>query len=629
MAERTIKAAIPKTIRVVTSSAGVSFMLSLLLWKHLNLTLPHALISVIVSMFLLTLLFQLRFMPQMTVSVWSKLWGCISPLLAGSLFTLPYVFPYSVVILTLLAIIGIGVWAAYRFHPLNIDKRLHKSRFARLDEIEPLLCKNPVTNGLILGRVKQFLFFHQYVCVRPTKHKKEIGNSVIFAPTGGGKGNQIIGQIVAFDGSMIITDPKGDLFLETAGERAKKGAVYVLDPTRGEGHCYDPLQGKTEEGELLTVALNLVSQKGTSDTYWSNSAARMIMYLFKAARRENIAPLPYARHMIGLGLTTVAKRLQSLDPTLATGFLGVAFDDAHLETNRTIYGIWSTLQTDLTPILTETIVRIFARSDFTPETILRGKEPVTVYFRLEEANLVRLAPFIRVVGESMVKGLFHCWDSYQGRGCRKVLLSLDELGILPIPNIPKYVATGRSRDVMFQLVYQSPAQLVENYDEQGAQATMSNMDTKTYLRPNDQKTAQEIAEILGQGSQFSHSFNKRPGSEGEGLSEQAIPVMTAREIKEMDDKYALIEHRGLRPMKIHRLKWWQSAILKKRVGLPPPTLDPLPEIPELAPLETKIVASQKNEDDFINPDEVIARRKKERILFTSSKANDLEYEPVP
>jgi len=589
MAERTIKVAFTQTIRMVTIPAIVSFPISLLLWKHIPLTQPAAFMSIAVSCLVTILLFQLRFMSHMTVRFWSHLWGSIAPLLVGSLFTLsvlPFVplFP-----LVLFLIIAIGIWASYRFYPLLIDKRLHKSRFARLDELETLLSRNPVNDGLILGSVKQFYVFRHYICVRPTKEKKEIGNSLIIAPTGGGKGNLIRGQIVAWKQSLIINDPKGDLFLATAGYRSKIGDVYVIDPTRGVGHSYDPLYKKATEDTYLSVAGALVFDGKDHEAFWSKSAARMIIQLFKAARIEDIPPLIYLRLMIDLGLPAVAKRLHSLDPKIATSFLGAHLEEVHLDTNRTLYGIWSTLQTCLTPFLTETLVRCFTRSDFTPETIMRSDRPVTLYLRWEETELERLAPLIRVFCISLMKGLIACYDKIDGKGCRPVLLCLDEIGRTPIPDLDGYVSTVRSRNIFMQLYAQSFAQLEKNYGEKAAQTISSNMDTHIILRPNDRDTAASIEAWLGRGSQFAESINMRQGNElfSESLSEQGIPVLSARELQEMHDKHAIIFHRNFKPIKAYRLKWWQSSMLKARQGLPPPALPELPHIPDMDPIPPK------------------------------------------
>src|SRR5947209_13544550 len=181
MGERKIKVAFKPVVCRVMISASVSSLGSIIFWKHLSLPQPYALASIAVSTLLLLFLFQLRFLPQMTIAVWTSVWGSIAPFLVGSLFTFPMLPFFPVLALVFFLLISVGIWAAYRFYPFLLDTRLHKARFARHDEMETLFCKNPCDNGLVLGRVRQFLLFHHFVCVRPTPAKKEIGNSLILA----------------------------------------------------------------------------------------------------------------------------------------------------------------------------------------------------------------------------------------------------------------------------------------------------------------------------------------------------------------------------------------------------------------------------------------------------------------
>src|SRR5256714_3872683 len=316
--------------------------------------------------------------------------------------------------------------------------------------------------------------------------------------------------------------------------------------------------------------------------------------------------------MIDLGPPAVAKRLDSLDPKFATAFLSVNLQEAHLDTNRTIYGIWSTLQTSLTPFLTETLVRCFTRSDFTAETIMRSERPVTLYLRWEETELERLAPLIRVFCISLMKGLIATHDRVEGKGCRPVLFCLDEIGRTPIPDLDGYVSTVRSRNIFIQLYAQSFAQLEKNYGEKEAQTISANMDTHILLRPNDKDTAAGIEEWLGRGSQFAESINMRQGQGmfSESLSEQGIAVMSARELQEMHDKHAIVIHRNFAPMKVHRLKWWQSTMLKTRQGLPPPVLHPLPHIPDLPASVIQGNISTSSDAWYIDHDEILKKGNK-------------------
>src|SRR2546425_11091654 len=136
---------------------------------------------------------------------------------------------------------------------------IHRGRFARLSEIKELLCHEPSVDGVLLGMKRMFLLFRRFVVVRPTSRRREIGNTLVVAPTRGGKGLLAISQLLTWKHSVIVNDIKGELFQATAGYRATLGNVYVIDPT-GKGHCYDPLAEKKTEDEVLSAASHLLCQ---------------------------------------------------------------------------------------------------------------------------------------------------------------------------------------------------------------------------------------------------------------------------------------------------------------------------------------------------------------------------------
>ena len=64
---------------------------------------------------------------------------------------------------------------------------------------------------------------------------------------------------------------------------------------------------------------------------------------------------------------------------------------------------WETLTAWLEPLLTESVIRSLTRSDFTPEHIMRGDRPVTVYLRWKEQDLLALSPLVRLLWGSLMK----------------------------------------------------------------------------------------------------------------------------------------------------------------------------------------------------------------------------------
>src|SRR5436305_2776186 len=186
----------------------------------------------------------------------------------------------------------------------------------------------PCADGVRLGTRNDLLLFKRYVSVRPTKTRREIGNTVIVGPTRSGKGLLAISQLLSWQHSVIVNDIKGELFAATAGYRSTIGDVYVIDPT-GIGHRYDPLLEKKTEDELFSAASHLLYQAEEGEgRIFTQRATVMLTQLFAAAKLEQQSPLPYARHLIRLGLQACAARLNAISPELATQFLDVNYKDA-------------------------------------------------------------------------------------------------------------------------------------------------------------------------------------------------------------------------------------------------------------------------------------------------------------
>src|SRR5713226_5953253 len=130
---------------------------------------------------------------------------------------------------------------------------IHRARFAKRHELTELLSTTPIPDGVFLGTRRDLLFFKRFVSVRPTTHRREIGNCLVVAPTRGGKGLLAVSQLLSWKHSVLVNDIKGELFAASAGYRATLGDVYVLDP-KGHGHCFDPLHGKKSEDAFYSTA---------------------------------------------------------------------------------------------------------------------------------------------------------------------------------------------------------------------------------------------------------------------------------------------------------------------------------------------------------------------------------------
>src|SRR3989440_9166498 len=456
-----------------------------------------------------------------------------------------------------------------------IGQALHRARCAHLEEVWPLLSPTFPPDGVLLG-TRRFLLGKPLVTVRKTSQRPELGNLLIVAPTRSGKGLLAVSQLLTWHHSVIVNDIKGDLFTQTAGFRSLLGPVYVLDPT-GFGHCYDPLQGKATEDAFYSSAAHLLHQPEGHDIF-TQRATTMLACIFSASKREGVASLPYARMMLRSGLAACVERLHTVSPELATVFLDVSLENANL-TDRFLLSAWGTLTAKMRPLLTETVVRSLAHSDFTPEVIITSDRPVTVYMRWREQDLLALSPLVRLLWGSLIDELVTTYDTKAGRGCQPVMLLIDEAGRTAIPSLADHATTVVGRGISIWLAVQSLSQLEVVYGKARAQVLRDNMESQLYYRPTDVATASYVEERCGRQSAYAYHTTEQHGSQtSEGRSEQAIPLLSAHEFLRYKDHEVIGFHRALPPFKLRRMDWRQHSLLQQRRSIPAPAL------PTLTPL---------------------------------------------
>jgi type IV secretion system protein VirD4 len=478
---------------------------------------------------------------------------------------------------------------------------LHHARFARVHELTGLLSDQLDDTSLLLGIAQGGGVYR----VKISEKRRELGNLLAVAPTRGGKGLLAVSQLLAFQGSVCVNDIKGELFEQTAGYRQTLGPVYVLDP-KGVGHRFDPMQGKHTEQDFLAAATNLLHRGGEGEgRIFTERACVMLTYLFLASRAEGYPPLAYARELIHLGLSGAAARLQALSPFLATQFLDMEYNQANFEDDRFLLSSWGTLSIRLRQLLTDSVVRSLTGTDFAVSDIMRGQRPVTVYLRLPEQDLAALAPFTRLLWQSFIGELITTFDNARGEGCRPVLLLLDEAGVTEIPNLHLYSATVAGRGISLWAAVQSLSQLDGIYGKHRADTIRNNMDTKLFYRQASVETAEYIERALGRQSGYAHSQSLHEGEQtSTGLSEQAVPLMTAQDIQQLDAGDILCQHANYPPFRATRMDWRAFYYLVKRRSLPPPTLARLPEtaerLPEIPWQREKAWPSMAIDPDAIN-----------------------------
>jgi type IV secretory pathway TraG/TraD family ATPase VirD4 len=149
------------------------------------------------------------------------------------------------------------------------------------------------------------------------------------------------------------------------------------------------------------------------------------------------------------------------------------------------------------------------------------------------------------------------------------------------------------------IAVQSLSQLDAVYGRVRASVLRDNMETQIYYRPSNHETASYLERALGRRSEYAHSETQREGTAlTQGLSEQAVPLLTAQDIKQMRDEDTIGFHRRLPPFKATRMDWRCFPVLRQRQHIPPPALYDLP------PLQTDSLKQDRLRTSYINPDSI-------------------------
>jgi type IV secretion system protein VirD4 len=483
------------------------------------------------------------------------------------------------------------------------DTRLHKARYAKPHELAALMGGTTpmLETSLLLGIGP----YNRVLRVTPTAKHKELGNLLVEAPARRGKGLLAMTQLLTWPHSVVVNDIKGELFEKTAAARAKLGPVYVVAPTLGVGHSFNPLHNCRTEEDFREMAIHLLykTYEKEADPF-TKRAVKMLKAIFQAGYLEGLPIFPYIAHLLHLGPNEIAHRLQKLSEqhnlppqeNLAVRFLDRPIAEANLA-DPYFESTWSSLTADMDGLITQTVLKSISGSDFTAEDLLCGKEirnrltgertrkPVTVYFRFPENRLRALAPLIRLIWTSLVDDLTALHDDRKGKGCIPLLLLVDEAGNAPVPALPRLSSTVVGREISLAVLVQDHNQLFSVYGPHGAKTILNNMENQIYYGQYSLDTAEYVQKRGGSKSEYAHSKTMHGDEEAAaGEVEQAVPLVTLQDVTELDLEEVICFHRNVKPYRGKRIDMREYPELYKQTKLPPPLLPSLPNPPEIPSL---------------------------------------------
>ncbi|MEY9495927.1 type IV secretory pathway TraG/TraD family ATPase VirD4 [Bradyrhizobium elkanii] len=166
------------------------------------------------------------------------------------------------------AAIGMSVWRAREAK--NVET-YGSARWADAEEVRAAGLLGP--DGVVLGKLDRDYLRHD-----GPEHV------LCFAPTRSGKGvGLVVPSLLAWPGSAIVHDIKGENWQLTAGFRSQHGRVLLFDPTNPKSSAYNPLlevrRGEWEVRDVQNVADVLVDPEGSLDkrNHWEKTSHSLLV----------------------------------------------------------------------------------------------------------------------------------------------------------------------------------------------------------------------------------------------------------------------------------------------------------------------------------------------------------------
>lgn len=326
------------------------------------------------------------------------------------------------------------------------------------------------------------------------------------APTRSGKGvSAVVPNLLTYQGSAVVIDPKGENARITAGRRGQGlgQAVHVVDPWEITGQpvaCFNPLDWlKADDPDISENAMMLADSiviPGTGkDRFWDEEAKALLMgfllYVALDTREQAQRHLGRVRDIIVMAAdplkAVLIQMAESSNAIVASTAARTASKAPELRAN-----VMAALQSHTHFLDSPRIRASLAKSDFRFESL--KEKPTTVYLVLPSDRLETFGRWLRLMIQQAITINAR---NIEKKPPRPILFLLDEMPALGRLTMVEQ-AYGLMAGFGMQLwgIVQDLSQLERIYDK-GWETFISNAGVLQYFGSRDQKTAEYFSKLCG------------------------------------------------------------------------------------------------------------------------------------
>lgn len=423
----------------------------------------------------------------------------------------------------------------------------------------------------------------------------KVDHSVVIAPSGAGKGiGIVIPTLLDYEGSVLVTDIKGENYAVTARARRKRGRnVYAIDPfkiTDGKGSVsfnvldlLDPSQESiVDDSATLSHLLCPVPVYEAGVTqYFASQAAAVIqcLILYVVCSKD----IDQEDKHLGTVYTLLSKKEEAFKALLNEISRS---DMAYKTPSRLANMVLGTEERELSATRNSACLELrFLESPEVRRSIstshFKMKEHISgfadLYLCIPSEKLEVQSRFLRLI----VGSVFMAVQKARGeRSKRNLLMLLDEMPALGfMTQIENALIYGRGYGISLMAISQTVEKIKSVYPKSWKTFLSSHL--SIFFGASDYETCELISNLLGSSTVQSRSENQghsqskqeieRFGAtasnatslqSGSSFSETRRSLLTPDEVRRLDSKVLIAFLRGEDPILLQRLNYLKDANYK-------------------------------------------------------------------
>ena len=544
----------------------------------------------------------------------------------GDAFSHPFCFTWCDTslpcILVFTAIYGL-ILIVYHYTKPNYRRREEhgSAQWGDVKELNKKYHQEPEENNKILTQ-------NLSIGYNMREHRRNM-NTLIVGGSGSGKTfHYAKPNAIQANTSMVILDSKGEILRDTGGLLKAKGYdVRVLDLINMErSDRYNPFKYIESDNDVQRLVTNLfksTTPKGSqsNDPFWDTAASMLLLALIFYLKYE--APpeeqnFPMVMEMLRAGDIDEENEAEgsALDDLFAIleaenpNHIALKYYKSYRSGSaKTLKSIRITLAARLEKFNLESLAMLTSSDELDLQTL--GEKKVALFAIIPD-NDTSFNFLVSILYTQLFQQLFFVADhKYRGSLPVHVHFLMDEFANVALPDdFDKILSVMRSRGVSVSIILQNLAQLKALFEKQW-ESIVGNCDEFVYLGGNEQSTHKYVSELLGKETIDTNSYGRSDGMRGNFSTNFQVAgreLLTADEVRMLDNRYAIVFIRGERPIIDYKYSIFGHPNVHLGVdGGAEPYTHTIPELTDVTTIEIVDIEKYpgKKMEDFPKVDEYL------------------------